>query len=396
MQKPAFKTLKLKYSGERRLRQGHPWIFSNELEKIDKTINPGEICGVTLASGAPAGVGFFNPHSLIAVRLLTTGTLELEQDFVLKRLKNALEYRRDIGVSGSGRMCFGESDGLPGLVVDKYADILVAEIVSAGAELLKDEITRHLRFLYKPAGLLYRNTHEFRNLEGLKLYSETAFGEVPASAGITEAGLKYEVPLVSGQKTGWYFDQAENRVFLKPYFKGRKVLDLYTYLGAFALTAAASGAELVWGVDSSPAAVQAAERNAALNGLQDRVIFRKEDAERVLSGLRSGEMPEQPDFILLDPPNFVRSKKNLVQASRLLTRLNSTAMAGLPAGGLLAFSSCSHHISREIFLEILSEAAAKAGRRAVLMELRTQAKDHPILLNMPETEYLHFALVKVN
>jgi len=395
MQKSALKTLKLKFSGERRLRQGHPWIFSNELEKIDKTIPAGEICGVMLNSGAPAGVGFFNPHSLIAVRLLKTGTLELEEDFVPARLRRAMEYRKSLGIVENGRMFFGESDGLPGLVVDKYADILVAEIISAGAELLKDEITRHLRAIYKPRGIYYRNTHEFRKLESLKLYTETAYGDVPASVLITENGLKYDVPLTSGQKTGWYFDQSENRAFLKPYFKGRKVLDLYTYLGAFALTAADAGAEMVWGVDSSASAAQAAEKNAALNGLQNKVIFRREDAERVLSGLQSGEMPETPDFILLDPPNFVRGKKNLVQAAKLLVRLNSAAMAGLPPGGLLAFSSCSHHISREIFMDILSEAAAKAGRAAVLMELRTQAKDHPILLNMPETEYLHFALIRV-
>ena len=391
----SLKTMKLKFSGGRRLNQGHPWIFSNELEKIDKAIPPGEICSVLFPSGATAGTGFFNPHSLISLRLLKIGPDELEKDFVHARLKRAMEYRRELGAAESGRVFFGESDGLPGLIVDKYSDILVAEIVSAGAELLKDEITRRLRELYKPRGIYYRNMHEFRNLEGLKLYNETAFGDVPASVSITENGLKYEIPLTSGQKTGWYFDQSENRAFLKPYFKGRKVLDLYTYHGAFALTAAASGAALVWGLDSSAPAVQAAERNAALNGLQNKVAFRKEDAERALSGLQNGEMPETPDFILLDPPNFVRGKKNLAQASKLLVRLNASAMAGLPPGGLLAFSSCSHHISREIFVEILRDAAAKAGRTATLLELRAQAKDHPILLNMPETEYLHFALVRV-
>jgi 23S rRNA (cytosine1962-C5)-methyltransferase len=395
MQKQPLKILKLKPAGEKRLQRGHPWIFSNELETIDKTIPSGEICGVVTSAGASAGAGFFNSHSLIAVRLLKTGAMGLEEDFVRVRLEQAMKYRKSLNIAESGRMFFGESDGLPGLVVDKYSDILVVEIISAGAELLKDEITKQLRALYKPRGIYYRNTHEFRNLEGLRLYTETSFGDVPAAVRITENGLQYDVPLLSGQKTGWYFDQTENRAFLKPYFKGRKVLDLYTYLGAFALTAAASEAGMVWGVDSSAAAVQAAEKNAALNGLQDKVIFRKEDAERMLSGLQNEEMPEKPDFILLDPPNFVRGKKNLVQAAKLLTRLNSSAMAGLPPGGLLAFSSCSHHISREIFMDILSDAAAKARRTAVLLELRTQAKDHPILLNMPETEYLHFALIKV-
>ncbi|MBU2574685.1 MAG: class I SAM-dependent rRNA methyltransferase [Elusimicrobia bacterium] len=423
-QPTALKTLKLKFSGERRLRQGHPWIFSNELENIDRTISPGEICGVLFNSGRSAGVGFFNPHSLIAVRLLNADTLELEDNFVGARLKKAMEYRKSLGVTESGRMFFGESDGLPGLIVDKYGDVLVVETVSAGAELLKDSITKQLCALYKPKGIYYLNTHEFRKLEGLPLYSETAYGEVPEKVLITENGLKYEIPLTSGQprsfgseakadgstlmpigdsyapkgrgqKTGWYFDQRENRAFLAPWFRDRKVLDLYTYLGAFAVTAAAAGAKAVWGVDSSAAAVALAEKNAALNGLKGKALFRKEDAERVLSALENGELPERPDFILLDPPNFVRSRKNLNQAAKLLVKLNSRAMAGLPAGGLLAFSSCSHHISREIFLEILGEAASRARKKAVLLELRAQAKDHPILLNMPETEYLHFALLRL-
>lgn len=388
------KKLKLKFSGEKRIRGGHPWIFSNELENIDKTIPPGEICMALFNSGQPAGIGFFNPHSLIAMRLLNSGARELEDNFVGVRLKKAMEYRKSLGVIESGRMFFGESDGLPGLVVDKYGDILAVEIVSAGTELLKDEITKQLCALYKPKGIYYRNTHEFRKLEGLTLYTETAYGEVPPSVLITENGLKYEVPLTSGQKTGWYFDQRENRACLAPYFKDRKVLDLYTYLGAFALTAAASGARTVWGVDSSAAAVALAEKNANLNGFDETVMFRKEDAERVLSALEHGELPERPDFILLDPPNFVRSKKNLNQAAKLLVKLNARAMAGLPEGGFLAFSSCSHHISREIFLDIISEAASKAQRKTLLLELRTQAKDHPILINMPETEYLHFALLK--
>ena len=391
------KTLKLKPTGGRRLGRGHPWIFSNELEQIDKSAVPGEIRRVLSSTGETAGTGFFNPHSLISVRLLRTGPEELEADLVPARIRRAMERRAGTGGEcGSGRMFFGESDGIPGLIVDKYSDILVAEIVSAGAELLKEEITAALRDIFRPRGIYYRNTHEFRKLEGLKPYNETAFGEVPPSAQITENGLKYDVPLTSGQKTGWYFDQSENRAFLRPYFKGRKVMDLYTYHGAFALTAADAGAAMVWGLDSSAAAVEAAEHNAALNGLKEKALFRKEDAERALGALRGGEMPETPDFILLDPPNFARGKKNLAQAVKLLTRLNASAMAGLPPEGLLAFSTCSHHISREVFLDLLRDAAAKAGRAATLVALRGQASDHPILLNMPETEYLHFALLRVS
>ncbi|OGS15378.1 MAG: hypothetical protein A2234_01470 [Elusimicrobia bacterium RIFOXYA2_FULL_58_8] len=201
--------------------------------------------------------------------------------------------------------------------------------------------------------------------------------------------------MASSQKTGWYFDQRENRAALKPFFKGRHVLDLHTYLGGFALTAAAAGAESVWAVDSSEKAIDAAQENAKLNGFADRIIFRKEKAERLLEAMETGQLPEKPDFILLDPPNIVRSKKHLPQALKMLARMAGAAIKALPRGGYLAVSTCSHHISRGIFVDTLSVAAAKAGRKAMMVELRGQAKDHPILVSMPETEYLHFALLRI-
>ena len=370
-------------------------MFSNELVSIDKTIEPGSVCGVLYPDGKPAGVGFFNPRSLIAMRLLERDTLEPASGFVAARLKKALDYRKSIGVERFCRLCYGESDGLPGLIIDRYGDYLVMEMLSAGTEKLKTEILDAARQLLNPKAVLLKNTHPFRTLEGLELYEKSFFGEMPETAEIEENGLKYKVRLSGGQKTGWYFDQRENRAAMSPYFKGRKVLDLYSYLGGFAVTAASSGAQKVWAVDSSQAATDLAEENAALNGLGEKIIFKKEDAERILGAAGCGELPEQPDCILLDPPNFVRSKKNLNQAAKLFTRLNAQALSALPEGGLLASSSCSHHISREIFMDILAQAAAKAGRKTILLELRTQAKDHPILLNMPETEYLHFALMMV-
>jgi 23S rRNA (cytosine1962-C5)-methyltransferase len=262
-------------------------------------------------------------------------------------------------------------------------------------ELLKDEVTAALTDLLRPRGIFYKNTHQFRELEGLKSYEETAFGVMPETTEIEENGLKYVIPMAGGQKTGWYFDQRENRAALAPFFKGRRVLDLHTYLGAFAITAAKAGAEIVWGVDSSEKAIEAAERNAALNGVEKTVLFRKEKAERLLEALEADQLPEKPDFILLDPPNIVRNKKYLPQALKMLSRMAGAALKALPEGGYLAVSTCSHHISRSVFMETLSDAAAKAGRAAVLVELRGQAKDHPILVSMPETEYLHFALLKV-
>ncbi len=387
--------LTLRSGAVKRRAHGHLWVFSNELEVVDTTIPPGTICGLVYPTGKPAGVGFFNPKSLIALRLLAQNTLDLPKDFLKDRLAAALDYREALGVSRACRVCFGESDGLPGLVVDRYGDAVVVEILSAGMELLKDEITAAITDLMRPRGIFYKNTHQFRELEGLRSYEETAFGVMPEKVKITENGLDYWVPMAGGQKTGWYFDQRENREALVPFFKGRKVMDLHTYLGAFAITAAKAGAETVWGIDSSEKAIELAEENAALNKVEKKIIFRKEKAERILEALEAGQLPETPDFILIDPPNIVRNKKHLPQALKMLGRMAGAAIKALPRGGYLAVSTCSHHISRGMFMETLSGAASRAGKKAMLVEMRGQAKDHPILLSMPETEYLHFALLRI-
>lgn len=387
--------LKLKPAAVRRRASAHPWIFSNELQTVDTSILPGTICGLAYPDGKPAGVGFFNPRSLISMRLLAGDTLQAPAGFVGGRLAAALRYREELGIDRACRLCFGESDGLPGLVVDRYGDYAVAEILSAGMELLKGEITAALTDLLRPRGILYKNTHQFRELEGLLSYEETAFGVMPEHAEIEENGLRYRVPMSGAQKTGWYFDQRENRAALAPLFAGRKVLDLHTYLGAFAITAAKAGAAAVWGVDSSEKAIEGAQVNAGLNGVADRIVFRKEKAERLLEAMEAGQLPENPDFILLDPPNIVRNKKHLPQALKMLSRMAAAALKALPPGGYLAVSTCSHHISRSALMEALSSAAARAGRTPVIAELRGQAKDHPVLLNMPESEYLHFVLLRV-
>ncbi|KAF0126185.1 MAG: 23S rRNA (cytosine1962-C5)-methyltransferase [Elusimicrobia bacterium] len=392
---PDIRTVKLKKGHDERLQAGHPWIFSNELESVDTAAEPGCLVKVLLPDGKTAGTGFFNPKSLIAVRMLKTGPAPLEPDFTEKTIERALEHRRDLGLTGSFRVFFGESDGIGGLVLDKYGDTVVAEIISAGAERLKPEITAAVRKLLSPSCLYFKNTHVIRELEGLPRYAEAAFGALPDEMEIEENGLKFVVSLKDGQKTGWFFDQRENRTFLAPWFQDRKVLDLYTYTGAFALNAAAAGARMAWGVDSSQTAIDTAEKNAALNGMSEKVFFRKENAERLIAAMGSGDLPEKPDFVLLDPPNLVRNRKNLPQARKLYVKLNASSIAALPAGGLLATSTCSHHINRETFVGILKEACGRSRRRVVLLELRGQAKDHPVLPVMPETEYLHFALLKV-
>lgn len=385
----------LKPGEEGRLSSGHLWIFSNELKEVDSSVEPGTPCRVVSVSGQPLAIGFFNPRSLISVRILQKGGAPLPVDFLKNRLSRAAEYRRVLGIGECGRMCYGESDGLPGLIVDRYAGVLVVEMLSAGMERMKEEIISSLKDIFQPSGIFLKNDHEFRKLEGLPLESAVAFGSVPDSVVVEENGLKFEVRLKSGQKTGYFFDQRENREFLKPFFRDRKVMDLYCYTGSFALLAAASGASQVWGVDSSAPSIELARRNAEINGLAESVVFQKEDAQRILSALKSGETPDRPDFMLLDPPNLVRNRKTFPQSRRLYVKLNQAAIECLPKGGLLATSSCSHHVTRETFVDMVSEAAFRAGRQAVLVELRGQAKDHPILLSMPETEYLHFALVKI-
>ena len=386
--------IKLKAKEERRLKAGHWWVFSNEIDGLDTSVEPGTLVRVLSADGVQVGIGTFNPHSLIAVRLLQKGEGDLPPDFIFEKLDEAYTRRKEIGVRKYGRMCYGEGDNLPGLVVDRYGDILVVDILTAGMELLKPQITKALQKIFKPTGIYYKNDSAFRALEGLTNTPEI-IGEVPETVEIEENGVKYIVPLRGGQKTGFYFDQRENRAFLKPYFKDKLVLDLYSYIGSFGLTAALAGAAQVWGCDSSAAAVELAQKNAELNGVSDIAVFHRDDAERLLSAMKKGELPDQPDIVLLDPPAFVKSRKALPQAVGLYVKLVKMALEGLKPGGYLAFSTCSHHVSRELFVDIIRQGVSKAGVQASLIELRGQAKDHPVLIGMPETEYLHFALVQV-
>lgn len=386
--------LTLKPKEQRRIAAGHYWIFSNEIDHLDTSIEPGTLVRVLDSEGNCVGTGFFNPHSLIAVRLVQKGAEPLSEAFIFEHLDLAYDYRKEIGVRKYGRMCYGESDQMPGLIVDRYGDILVAEILTAGMEKQKEAITAALKKIYKPKGILYRADSAFRGLEGLGNTPDIV-GEVPETVQIEENGVKYEVPLRVGQKTGYYYDQRENRAFLKPYFKDKLVVDLYSYIGSFGITAALAGAAQVWGVDSSAVAVEFANKNAELNGVKDIAVYHRDDAERVLSAMKKKELPDQPDMVLLDPPAFAKSRKNLPQAVGLYVKLVKMALEGLEKNGYLAFSTCSHHISRELFVDIIRQGVSKSGKRAVLVELRGQAKDHPVLIGMPETDYLHFALIQV-
>ena len=342
------------------------------------------------------GLAFYNPASLIACRMLGPEVASVDAAFFLKRLSAALAYREKAYPGEKAcRVCFGESDGLPGLVVDRYGDILVLQVLSAGIDRRISMVAAALQELLSPKGIYLKNDHRARGLEGLAAECRTFSGDVPERAQISEGDLRFWAPLGEGQKTGFYFDQRDNRAFLKPYFKDQVVLDLYCYTGAFAVAAAKAGAKGVLGLDSSGEAIKLARENAALNGLADGVGFEEDDAEAALRSFAEGRQGFKADMILLDPPSLAPSKKNLPQALRAYAKLNSLALRALGPGGLLAASTCSHHVSRELFVEMLRLAAAKARKPARVVCLRGQAADHPILLAMPETEYLHFALLEV-
>ncbi|MBI4385813.1 MAG: class I SAM-dependent rRNA methyltransferase [Elusimicrobia bacterium] len=395
-ERSALPSLRLKPREEGRLLSGHPWVFSNELETVGRELPVGSLARLESSQGRNLGLGFYNPHSLIAWRFLAPRPEPVDASFFKKRLSAALELRmRYYPGQRSYRLCFGESDGLPGLILDKYEDFVVAQVLSAGMERCLGSVEGALRELLQPKGAYLQNDHPSRKLEGLELERRLWWGEVPPRIVIEERGLRFLKPLIEGQKTGFYFDQRDNRQETARWARGRRVLDLFCYTGAFAVSAAQAGAEQVLGLDSSAAAIELARENSRRNGLEERCRFDTGDAEEVLEVFSQGRQPLQPNFILLDPPSFVPAKRHLPKALRAYVKLNALALRCLDSGGLLATSTCSHHVGREAFLLMIRQAASKAERRVRLLRLGTQSLDHPILLSMPETEYLHFALLEV-
>lgn len=384
---------------EKRLLAGHNWVFSNEIKEVraDGEPKPGDLAVIVTSTGHELGLCFYHPNSLIAGRMLTRSPKDvIDADFFRKRLADALAYREKVCPGENAyRLCFGESDGIPGLVVDRYGSILVLQVLSAGIERRLDMVAAALNDLLQPKGIYLKNDHRTRALEGLPLECRTLSGAVPEKTPIVEGGLRFVAAIGEGQKTGHYFDQRDNRAFLRPYFAGRNVLDLYCYTGGFAINAAKGGAKSVFAIDSSGPALQLAKENAKLNGVEGTVSFDEGDAEAALESFAGSLQPFKPDMIVLDPPSLVPAKKHLPKAIRLYAKLNAQAMKALPRGGLLATATCSHHVSREDFVKMLRDAQTKAQRAIRMIALRGQSADHPVLLAMPETEYLHFALLEI-
>ncbi len=380
-----------------RLLSGHLWVFSNEIESPLKGYRPGSIVEIRDRKENFLGIGYINPHSLIALRVLTRRKEDINSRFLEKRIKDALSYREKVFTVTSQlkdldslRLIYSESDLLPGLIVDKYSDWLVIQSLTAGMDNLLDKVVDILDSLLKPSTIFLKNDSPMRLLEGLQLKCEFLKGKEEPLPVIREGEILLKVDPIRGQKTGAFLDQRENRLSLSRLIKGGRGLDLFCYSGAWGLQLAKNGAHVVM-IDSSETALSLARENAMMNSLLERVSFLKADVFDFLSENRK----EEYDFIILDPPAFVKSRSKIKEAIKGYRFINSACMKLLKRGGILATSSCSHHISREEFLEILRQSARDTGRHVRIVEIRGQARDHPVLLQVPETEYLKCVILEV-
>lgn len=386
-------TLRLASGRETRILSGHPWIYRNEIARVDDEGEPGAIAQVRDGRGRFVGQAMANLRSQIAGRLLSRSEEPIDGAFFQRRIHEAVRRcGRSARGAGACRLIFGEADHLPGLIVDRYGDLLVIQILTAGMERVRETILVTLREIVHPRAIYERNDASPRKLEGLELRQGFAVGEGETGLWIQEGDLSFFVEVAEGQKTGFFLDQRENRVVVKRLASGRDVLDCFCYSGGFTLSAAAGGATSVVGVDLSGGAIGWAERSAERNGLSSRCTFTMINAFDALRGFdRDGR---RFGLVILDPPAFTKGREALAGALRGYKEINLRAMKLLAPGGILVTCSCSYHVDAPTFLEMLRAAAADAHREFHLRELRTQAADHPILLAARETQYLKCAILE--
>ena len=407
----------LKKGEGRTVKAGGLWIYDNEIDTIAGSFKNGTIVTVRDFDGYPMGKGFINQNSKIRIRLLTRqAQTQIDDAFLLMRVQNAWDYRKNVMTSREDLSCcrviFGEADWLPGLVVDKYEDILVVESLALGMELLKETILKKLVECMEQDGFSVRGIYErsdapVRKKEGLMphkgfLYAADVpapeegffnYGEFATDVEIVENGVHYMVDVVNGQKTGFFLDQKYNRRAMQHLCKGKKVLDCFTHMGTFALNAGIAGAEDVTGLDISEYAVKQATENAARNGLSDTVHFRQANVLDELPKL--AESGEQYDVVILDPPAFTKSREATKNAIKGYREINRNGLKLVKDGGYFATCSCSHFMTQELFTKVIGQAALSAHKRLRQIEFRTQAPDHPILWSADESYYLKFFIFQV-
>lgn len=392
-----FAPLRLRKDEDRRLRAGHLWVYSNEVDVAAtplREFQPGQPVTIQASNGKFLGAGYINPNVLLCARLVSRDPDHpLGPSLLVHRLNVALSLRERLYAKPFYRLVYGEGDGLPGLIVDRYGDLCVAQITTAGMERLKDDILAALQKVVKPAAVLWRNDSPVRELEGLERTVADAAGVVPDAVEIEEDGLRFRIAPRTGQKTGWFYDQRDNRARLDRYVQGRRVLDVFSYTGAWGVRAAARGARDVLCVDSSAAALDQVAVNAALNGVGDRVQTRQGDAFAVLKALR--EARERFDVVVVDPPAFIKRRKDFKEGTLAYRRLNEMAMQVLDRDGILVSCSCSQLLARETLAQTLLQGARHLDRNLVILEQGRQGPDHPVHPAIPETDYLKVILARV-
>lgn len=403
--KRSFPNVTVTPKAEKGLRGGHPWVYAEEITLTDGDPKNGDLVDVFTSKVKYLGTGFYNGNSKIRVRVISRNANDkFDKAFYRRRIKYALEYRKTVMASDFSccRLIFGEADCFPGFTVDRFNDVLVTQVLSLGIDMIKETLyellVEELEAMGEHISAVYeRNDVKLRDLEGMQQYKgfwSRLRSDLPGVTEIVENGLKFSVDYINGQKTGFFLDQKYNRAAIRRIAKGRTVLDCFTHTGAFALNAAAAGASLVNAVDISADAVEMARSNAELNGLTEKMQFTCANVFDLLTELyKSGNSPY--DFIILDPPAFTKSKSTVKDAFRGYKEINLKAMRLLDRGGYLATCSCSHFMTESLFKQMLHDAAADADVSLRQIEARRQSPDHPILWNVPETDYLKFYIFQV-
>jgi 23S rRNA (cytosine1962-C5)-methyltransferase len=380
----------LRKGAERRLRSGHLWVYSNEVDTKRSPLGafgPGDIVSVRSVDGTQLGCAYMEPQSLICARLYAPGEQrELDQAFFEQRIVTALAGREAVFDKPFYRLVYGDSDTLPGLVVDRFADYLVVQLNNEGIERYRVPLVQALITTLQPSGILLRGDSRSRREQGLSVDSEVVFGEVPHQVPLEENGVQFLAPVYDGQKTGWFYDHRMSRARLAPWVAGKSVLDVYSYIGGWGVQAAAFGASDVCCLDSSAQALEGVEANARLNGLEQCVTTRRGSAPETMAAMR-GE-GARFDVVILDPPAFIQRKKDLKKGIAAYRRINELGLHLLKPGGLLVSGSCSMHLSRSDLIFAMQQAAVRAGCQLRVVEQGAQGPDHPIHPAIPETEYL--------
>ena len=372
---------------QKKLLQGHPWVYGNEIERVEGETTDGELVTVVDFRGRYMGTGFYNSKSLITVRLLTHKSEEITDDLIAARVKAACDYRRFVMQregTDSCRLIYGEADRLPGVIADRFGGVIVLQVLALGMEKYTQVIADALIACEKPDCLLLQNDDAIRRKEGMECFTRVLHGTLPEETIIHENGVKLSVDVKGGQKTGYFLDQKDNHLFVRQFCKDARVLDCFSYIGGFALNAAKAGAKEVTAVDISESAVELIRRNAELNDVQINTV-----CANCFDYLRAQVKEKQKyDVVVLDPPAFTKAHANMANACRGYKEIALSAMRLLPAGGVLATHSCSYHMPEDVFVNTVLSAAQDLHRQVRVITLRRQDIDHPVLAGYPESHYL--------